>query len=72
MPTGDVEFAQVSCSFAGGHVLLRDLSLRLEAGSTTALLGRSGAGKTTLLRMINGLAKPSSGQVLVSGRDVAA
>ncbi|MCL2661255.1 MAG: ATP-binding cassette domain-containing protein [Acidobacteriaceae bacterium] len=72
MPTGEVEFAKVSYSFAGGHVLLHELSLRIEAGTTTALLGRSGAGKTTLLRMINGLAKPSSGQVLVSGRDVAA
>jgi osmoprotectant transport system ATP-binding protein len=48
--------------------LLRDISLRLEAGTTTALLGRSGAGKTTLLRTVNGLVEPTSGEVLVAGK----
>jgi osmoprotectant transport system ATP-binding protein len=48
--------------------LLRDISLELEAGTTTALLGRSGSGKTTLLRMVNGLVTPTSGEVLVAGR----
>ncbi len=71
MLKGDVEFAKVSYTFAGGHVLLRDISLKLEAGTTTALLGRSGSGKTTLLRMVNGLAPPTVGQVLVDGVDVA-
>jgi osmoprotectant transport system ATP-binding protein len=51
-------------------MLLRDISLRLEAGTTTAVLGRSGSGKTTLLRMVNGLAEPSSGEVLVGGEVV--
>ena len=71
MPKGDVEFAKVSYTFAGGHVLLRDISLKLEAGTTTALLGRSGSGKTTLLRTVNGLVQPTAGQVLVDGVDVA-
>jgi osmoprotectant transport system ATP-binding protein len=53
-----------------GHIL-NGISLRLEAGSTTALLGRSGSGKTTLLRSINGLVLPSSGEVLVDGQPVA-
>ena len=70
MPTVGVEFAKVSYTLAGGRVLLRDISLRLEAGTTTALLGRSGSGKTTLLRMINGLVRPSSGRVLVEDEDV--
>jgi osmoprotectant transport system ATP-binding protein len=51
-----------------GRVLLRDVSLQLEAGTTTALLGRSGSGKTTLLRMVNGLVAPTSGEVLVAGK----
>ena len=51
--------------------LLRDITLALEAGSVTALLGRSGSGKTTLLRMVNRLAAPTSGTVRVHGRDVA-
>jgi osmoprotectant transport system ATP-binding protein len=68
MPTVGVEFAKVSYTLASGRVLLRDISLQLEAGTTTALLGRSGSGKTTLLRMVNRLVAPSSGEVLVGGR----
>jgi osmoprotectant transport system ATP-binding protein len=40
----------------------------LEAGTTTALLGRSGSGKTTLLRTVNELVTPTSGEVLVAGK----
>jgi len=68
MPTVGVEFAKVSYTLASGCVLLRDISLQLEAGTTTALLGRSGSGKTTLLRMVNGLVTPTSGEVRVAGR----
>jgi osmoprotectant transport system ATP-binding protein len=74
MPTVGVEFAKVSYTLpvgAGvqaGRVLLRDVSLQLEAGTTTALLGRSGSGKTTLLRMVNGLVAPTSGEVLVADK----
>jgi osmoprotectant transport system ATP-binding protein len=63
-----VTFAKVSYTLAGGRVLLRDISLQLEMGTTTALLGRSGSGKTTLLRTVNGLVVPTSGEVLVAGR----
>jgi osmoprotectant transport system ATP-binding protein len=68
MPTVGVEFAKVSYTLADGRVLLRDVSLQLEAGTTTALLGRSGSGKTTLLRMVNGLVRQSVGEVLVAGK----
>ncbi|WP_433965082.1 ATP-binding cassette domain-containing protein [Tunturiibacter gelidiferens] len=67
MPTVGVEFAKVSYTLASGRVLMREVSLQLEAATTTALLGRSGSGKTTLLRMVNNLVTPSSGQVLVAG-----
>jgi len=67
-----VEFAKVSYALAGSHFLLRDISLRLEAGTTTALLGRSGSGKTTLLRMVNGLVTPTSGEVRVGERPAGA
>jgi osmoprotectant transport system ATP-binding protein len=66
-----VEFAKVSYAPASDRLVLRDVSLRLEPGTTTALLGRSGSGKTTLMRMVNGLAMPSSGTVRVSGRTTA-
>jgi osmoprotectant transport system ATP-binding protein len=68
MPTVGVEFAKVSYALADGRSLLRDISLQLEAGTTTALLGRSGAGKTTLLRTVNGLVTPTSGEVRVAGK----
>ncbi len=68
MPTVGVEFAKVSYTPAGGHLILRDISLALEAGTTTALLGRSGSGKTTLLRTVNGLVQPTSGEVSVNGQ----
>ncbi len=73
MPTVGVEFAKVSYALPrgadgqAGRFLLRDISLELEAGTTTALLGRSGSGKTTLLRMVNGLVAPTSGEVRVAG-----
>jgi osmoprotectant transport system ATP-binding protein len=67
MPTVGVEFAKVSYTLADGRVLLRDVSLQLEAGTTTALLGRSGSGKTTLLRMVNNLVTPSAGELIVAG-----
>ena len=68
MAVAGVEFAGVSYALPGGRVLLREIALTLQAGTTTALLGRSGSGKTTLLRMVNGLAQPTSGAVLVSGK----
>jgi osmoprotectant transport system ATP-binding protein len=71
MPTVGVEFAKVSYTLPDGRALLRDISLKLEAGTTTALLGRSGSGKTTLLRMVNGLVMPSAGEVLVDGKATA-
>ncbi len=61
--------AQVAAS--APRNILDSISLRLAAGTTTALLGRSGSGKTTLLRTVNGLVLPSSGSVLVNGQDVA-
>jgi osmoprotectant transport system ATP-binding protein len=70
MATHGVEFAGVSFT-VGGRSILRGVSLRVEAGTTTALLGRSGSGKTTLLRTVNTLVKPTDGCVLVAGRDVA-
>src|SRR5437763_16730308 len=74
MPTVGVEFAMVSYALPrsadgqAGRLLLRDISLELETGTTTALLGRSGSGKTTLLRMVNGLVAPTSGEVRVAGK----
>jgi D-methionine transport system ATP-binding protein len=54
-----------------GFVALQDLSLAVPRGSITGIIGRSGAGKSTLVRLVNGLERPSAGQVIVDGVDVA-
>jgi len=73
MPAAGITFANVSYTLpprAGQppRTLLRDISLTLAPGTTTAILGRSGSGKTTLLRMVNALVLPTSGQVLIDGK----
>lgn len=52
------------------HVL-EDANLKVEAGTTLAVLGPSGSGKSTLLALIAGLDRPSRGQVLVAGQDLS-
>ncbi|HLH40762.1 MAG TPA: heme ABC exporter ATP-binding protein CcmA [Bryobacteraceae bacterium] len=56
--------------YYGDYPALKKVELRVEPGSSVALLGRNGAGKTTLLRIIAGLSKPSQGQVRILGSDV--
>jgi len=50
---------------------LRDLDLEVADGETVCLIGPSGCGKTTTLRLMNRLAEPTTGRVLVDGEDVA-
>ena len=55
----------------GGTVTaLEGVSLTVQPGTVTGIIGRSGAGKSTLLRMVNGLERPTSGTVSVGGQDV--
>jgi sulfate/thiosulfate transport system ATP-binding protein len=54
----------------GDFAALDDVSVDVETGSLTALLGPSGSGKSTLLRVIAGLERPDAGQVCLDGRDV--
>ena len=49
---------------------LGGVSLSVEAGTVTAVLGANGAGKTTLLRTVSGLVHPSTGRVSLEGRDI--
>jgi len=60
--------------FGSGHlrvVALDDVSLRVSVGEFVAVMGPSGSGKSTLLRLAGGLDRPTSGRVLLAGRDLA-
>ena len=63
-----IEFRDISYRLPSGRLLLDHINLKLEPGTTTALLGRSGSGKTTLLRMVNRMAEPTGGEILLEGR----
>src|SRR3954470_22666458 len=56
----------------GDFVALDDVSVEVESGSLTALLGPSGSGKSTLLRVIAGLECPDAGDVFISGNEATA
>ncbi len=51
-------------------VILDHISLKVEAGEFVVISGSSGSGKTTLLHILSGLDKPSSGSIILDGRDV--
>src|SRR5574344_104767 len=55
----------------GNTVVLDDVSLEVEKGDIFGILGLSGAGKSTLVRCINGLEKPTSGQVVYQGQIIS-
>ena len=64
-----IEFKDVSFVHQNGVKALSDVSLSIEKQELIGIVGENGAGKTTLVRHINGLLKPTSGQVQVEGRD---
>jgi ABC-2 type transport system ATP-binding protein len=54
----------------GSFYAVRDLSLKVRPGEILGFLGPNGAGKTTTIRMMAGLMKPTSGRILLDGKDV--
>lgn len=66
---GEIELRHVTVRRAG-VTALDDVSVRLQAGTTTAIVGHTGSGKTTLLQLIPRLIDPAEGSVLVDGLDV--
>ena len=65
-----ISLEAVSKRFPDGLVAVRELSLEIREGETCMLVGSSGSGKTTTMKMINRLIEPTSGRILVGGRDV--
>ena len=62
-----IQFRDVSYSI-GGRDILSHLDFSIERGETLVLLGRSGSGKSTALKLVNGMLRPTSGEVQVDGR----
>ncbi len=56
----------------GGIAAVNGVSLRLEKGARHALIGPNGAGKTTVINLLTGVLRPSSGRILLEGRDITA
>ncbi len=72
-PAYEVRGVSKSYSLGGGQVhAVRELDLTIDSGDAVAIAGPSGSGKTTLLQLLGGLDRPSDGNVLFEGRDMAA
>jgi ABC-type multidrug transport system fused ATPase/permease subunit len=68
---GEIAFQDVSFEYNEDTPVLKHVSFRAAAGSTTALVGSSGSGKSTLISLVMAFNRPQSGVVLVDGRDLA-
>ncbi|MEJ2654815.1 MAG: ABC transporter ATP-binding protein [Acidihalobacter sp.] len=66
-----ISISHLSKTYNSGYQALKDVGLQIRKGEIFALLGPNGAGKTTLISIICGLVRPSGGQVLVGGYDIA-
>lgn len=64
-----IDIRHVYQTFGNRHIL-KDVSLSIKEGETMVILGASGSGKSTLLKLIIGLLCPTSGKVLVNGKDM--
>lgn len=65
-----IEFIDVNKNFGEYHII-KNLSLKIEKGKITVLIGSSGCGKTTTLKMINKLILPTSGKIYIDGEDIS-
>jgi subfamily B ATP-binding cassette protein MsbA len=68
---GDVTFEDVWFEYNPGQPVLRGVSFHAAQGTTTALVGSSGSGKSTLISIVMAFNRPTSGRVVVDGRDLS-
>ncbi len=68
---GDVEFENVSFRYPdGGGYVLENFNLKVKRGSSVAIVGETGAGKSTLVNLLCRFYEPTSGRILIDGKDV--
>ncbi|MFZ6015391.1 MAG: ATP-binding cassette domain-containing protein [Patescibacteria group bacterium] len=66
-----LEFKNVSYKYEGGKKFaLKNINLKIREGEHIAIVGENGAGKTTLLKLLSGLDRPTSGKILLNGREL--
>ena len=68
---GEIEFENVWFEYTPGVPVLKNISFRAPAHTTTALVGSSGSGKSTLMSLAMAFSRPTQGRVFVDGRDLA-
>jgi len=72
VPSGRVHFENVTFRYTPDAPVLRELTLDIEAGKTTALVGLSGSGKTTMMNLILRFWDPEEGAISIDGQDIRA
>ena len=64
-----IEAKNLSASYRGGEPIFTDLSLDIQSQENTVILGPSGSGKSTLLKILSGIKKPDSGQIILASKN---
>lgn len=64
---GYLELHDVSYTYPNGYEAVKNIDLNFELGESVAIIGQNGAGKTTTVKLMNGLLKPTQGDILVEG-----
>lgn len=67
---GEIEFENVSFSYADGRPVLKDVSLTIKAGQVAAIVGPTGAGKTSIISLIPRFYDPEQGAIKIDGMDI--
>ncbi len=67
---GEIEFQQMTFGYRQDEPVLRDISFKVQAGETLAIVGVTGAGKTTLMHLLERFHEPQEGRILLDGRDI--
>ncbi len=67
-----IEAKRIYHTYNGKDIILNGIDVTVDKGEFVSVLGASGSGKTTLLSILGGIERPSSGEVLVDGEDIAA
>ncbi|MDD5417904.1 MAG: ATP-binding cassette domain-containing protein [Candidatus Nanoarchaeia archaeon] len=64
-----IEIKNLSFTYPAGVEALKDINLEIKKGEIVAIIGQNGSGKTTLVKHFNGLLQPTSGTVIINGKD---